>query len=117
MIEMIINEDDQTQSITRNYQLSRLKYSKKMKILKSIKPDIYDKEKIKADKLLEEVEKVMKIKKHLADMEYAEKSLEFQQKSQREETGGDIEFLLAKDTKKLPPKMVLHPLYEDYDHI
>lgn len=54
-----------------------MKYSKKMKITRVIKPEQYEAEKIKAEKLLDEVEKVMKIKKHLADMEYAEKSLEY----------------------------------------
>lgn len=88
-----------------------------MKIMKAIKPDQYGSEKIKAEKLLEEVEKVMKIKKHLADMEYATNSLEYQQQSQREETGADIDFLIKKDEKKLPPNMILNPLYEEYEHI
>ena len=87
-----------------------------MKIMRVIKPDQHEGEKIKAEKLLDEVEKVMRIKKHLADMEYAEKSLEYQQKTQREETGAEIEYLIVKDAKKLPPNMILNPLYEEYDH-
>ena len=75
MIEMIINEDDEKQLNNRNYQMKPQRYNQKKRIAELIRVDEEEHERIKCDKILDEIEKIMKIKKYLADQDYYERPL------------------------------------------
>lgn len=51
------------------------RYNQKKRITELIKVDEEEHERIKCDKILDEIEKIMKIKKYLADQDYYERPL------------------------------------------